>query len=213
MSDSSIHKSLAASSRMSKISKLTRSTKVLDDLKKSSVGEINALGDFMKQLVESRRAKKDAERAASASPRLSDSRATSASAIEQGETIVSVSSTMRREEEHPISDPLQCGNSRLAKIAVSYDFQSINSPLSGFEGAILNKKEFHSMLRQCLSVNLSKEELEAVFQKIDVSMFGDIYLRLFLCMWQYCEYNCISILVLVCSESEIHSSSHLGQRQ
>lgn len=186
MSDSStsIHKSLAASSRMSKISKLTRSTKVLDDLKKSSVGEINALGDFMKQLVESRRAKKDADRAASASPRLSDSRAASASAlaIEQGDMITSIPAPGRREEDQLNSDPLQRGNSRLAKIAVSYDFQSINSPLSGFEGAILNKKEFHSMLRQCLSVNLSREELDAVFQKIDVSL-GEIYQCVYLCMY------------------------------
>ncbi len=155
----SLHKSLTSSSRMSKISKLTRSTKVLDDLKKSSVGEIHALGEFMKQLVESRRVMK--EHAGSVSPRISSSRAASG----EGDAAISV----KKEEDNASSDPLQRGNSRLAKIAVSYDFQSINSPLSGFEGAILTKKEFHSMLRQCLSVNLSKDELDAVFEKIDVS--------------------------------------------
>jgi len=63
--------------------------------------------------------------------------------------------------------PLEAANRKLKKISVSFDSQSYNSHLAGFQGARLTKDDFATLLRRCLNITLRKAELDALFERMD----------------------------------------------
>eukprot|EP01038_Epipyxis_sp_PR26KG_P008892 gene8892-11995_t len=65
------------------------------------------------------------------------------------------------------ASPLEIANAKLTKIALTFDSQSSNNHLAGFDGAKLKKNEFRTLLRRCLNINLRNVEFEAFFQSMD----------------------------------------------
>lgn len=124
-----------------------KSTHRLDELSKSSLNELSSvMDDFRKLLIENRRKNGLSESSAS-----------------------SVSSAPLKSEsaEYEGLTPLEIANRKLKKISVSFDSQSYNSHLAGFQGAKLTKPEFETLLRRCLNINLKKIELDALFDTMD----------------------------------------------
>lgn len=70
--------------------------------------------------------------------------------------------------------PLQQATDKVAKVSLSFDFRSANNPLAGFYGTELNKKEFAQALRRCLNINLSRPELDALFDSMDANGNGRV---------------------------------------
>ena len=75
-------------------------------------------------------------------------------------------------EESQSADPLLRANNKLKKIAVSFDSSSYNSHLAGFQGAKLQKQEFHMLLRRCLNIHLKAGEFDALFTTMDADGSG-----------------------------------------
>lgn len=75
-------------------------------------------------------------------------------------------------EESQSADPLLRANNKLKKIAVAFDSSSYNSHLAGFQGAKLQKQEFHMLLRRCLNIHLKASEFDALFTTMDADRSG-----------------------------------------
>eukprot|EP01033_Poteriospumella_lacustris_P013226 gene13226-9473_t len=75
-------------------------------------------------------------------------------------------------EESQSADPLLRANNKLKKVAVSFDSSSYNSHLAGFQGAKLQKQEFHMLLRRCLNIHLKSGEFDALFSTMDADGSG-----------------------------------------
>jgi hypothetical protein len=124
-----------------------KSTHKLDDLSKSSLTELSSvMNDFRRLLIENRRNNQF-----------------------ETSTISSENSSPLRTESAEFQglSPLEIANRKLTKISVSFDSQSYNSHLAGFQGAKLSKEEFDILLRRCLNINLKKPELDALFIDMD----------------------------------------------
>jgi hypothetical protein len=125
-----------------------KSTHRLDELSKSSLTELSSvMDDFRKILIENRR--KNVMSGSSSVASQSTASLKSESAEYEGLT------------------PLEIANKKLKKISVSFDSQSYNSHLAGFQGAKLTKNEFETLLRRCLNINLKRIELDALFDTMD----------------------------------------------
>ena len=122
-----------------------RLTHQLEELSKSCLEDISAMGDFRKVLLDNRRKMKKASSESNAST-------VTLPSIADAETLT----------------PAESADRKLTKISISFDAQSANSHLAGFSGAMLNKKEFAVQLRRCLNINLTKDELDELFAKMDV---------------------------------------------
>mmetsp|Transcript_10431 Transcript_10431/g.15716 ORF Transcript_10431/g.15716 Transcript_10431/m.15716 type:complete len:420 (+) Transcript_10431:662-1921(+) len=174
-SDASARKSLNSSTNYTR-----PSTRVLDDLKKSSVDEITALSEFKKVLVESRRASKISQGLVPGAitsfmeKEATFSRANTAAEYEDTASIESRPHSVQSKSvsRSATTDPLQLANEKIAKVSLSFDFRSPNNPLTGFYGTQLDKKEFAQSLRRCLNINLSRSELDALFDSIDANGNG-----------------------------------------
>lgn len=70
------------------------------------------------------------------------------------------------------SDPVTAADQKLTKVSISFDSRSANNDLSGFSGALLNKRDFQTQLRRCLNINLKQIEVDALFAKMDVDNSG-----------------------------------------
>jgi hypothetical protein len=71
--------------------------------------------------------------------------------------------------------PLARANMKLTKVSVSFNAQSSNNDLSGFQSGLpLSLNEFDRQLRRCLNITLTREELEDVFANMDADGSGDI---------------------------------------
>jgi len=70
------------------------------------------------------------------------------------------------------ADPLKTANAKLGKASLSYAPSAELNILAGFQGQDLNVEEFDVQLRRCLQVNLSKQELEAIFSSMDADGSG-----------------------------------------
>ena len=77
------------------------------------------------------------------------------------------------DEDHKLT-PLERANKKLTKLSVTFDSQSANNDLSGFQGAPLTVDELAVQLSRCLNINLHRDELEAVFKTMDLDDSGDI---------------------------------------
>ena len=81
------------------------------------------------------------------------------------------------------SDPLETGNAKLTKFAIRHDSRRANNDLEGFNGHTLNKEEFDYQLKRCLTIYMTREELDAVFAHMDTdksdSIDGVEFLRYF----------------------------------
>lgn len=129
-----------------------KSTHMLDELSKSSLSEVSSImDDFRRLLVENRR-KNQLNNTSSSAPSSS-----------------SLSPSFRSEskEIEETCTPLEAANRKLTKISISFDSQSYNSHLAGFQGSKLDKAEFDVLLRRCLNINLRKVELDALFANMD----------------------------------------------
>jgi hypothetical protein len=136
-----------------------KSTHKLDELSKSSLSELSTvMDDFRKLLVENRRKNNQVLFGGSSS--------VSSSSLESPSAISFRSSTKDGEEDEQIA-PLEAANRKLTKISISFDSQSYNNHLAGFQGAKLSKAEFEILLRRCLNINLRKAELDALFENMD----------------------------------------------
>ena len=70
---------------------------------------------------------------------------------------------------------LQRANRKLTKISVSFNALSSNNDLSGFQSGLpLHPDEFDKQLKRCLNINLTQEELLALFAEMDADGSGDI---------------------------------------
>jgi len=74
----------------------------------------------------------------------------------------------------PVNDPLKTGNAKLTKFAIRYDSRRMNNDLEGFHGLVLDKDAFDYQLKRCLSIYLTKDELDALFVYIDTDKGGTI---------------------------------------
>ena len=72
------------------------------------------------------------------------------------------------------TDPLTTGNAKLTKFAIRYDSRRMNNDLAGFHGHALDKPSFDYQLKRCLSIYLTKPELDALFLFIDTDKGGTI---------------------------------------
>jgi hypothetical protein len=120
-----------------------RSTHILDELSKSCVEDINAMSEYRRLLLESRKKLKHTSEGTSSKIMLAPI------------------------EKEPELSPSEAADQKLTKISISFDSQSYNSHLAGFSGSKLNKKEFAVHLRRCLNIHLKKSELDALFEKMD----------------------------------------------
>ena len=65
--------------------------------------------------------------------------------------------------------PLQRAEYKLGKCSMIYDKRRMNDDLAGFsDGPPLTYDEFHTQLRRCLNINLTREEFEALFDHMDM---------------------------------------------
>jgi hypothetical protein len=71
-------------------------------------------------------------------------------------------------------DPLKTGNAKLTKFAIRYDSRRMNNDLAGFHGYALDKPSFDYQLKRCLSIYLTRDELDALFLFIDTDKGGTI---------------------------------------
>jgi hypothetical protein len=122
-----------------------KSTHVLEILRKSSIDEINVMHNFRKTLIESR---------------LKNNQASLKS-------ISNISQSQSNDSYYNDLDPLEIADRKLTKISLSFDYGSVNSHLEGFQGPRLTKTEFNILLKRCLNINLRKQELDALFLKMD----------------------------------------------
>lgn len=114
-----------------------KSTHYLDALCKSSLNEFSTLSQFRKQIIN------DREKPAAQSANI-----------------------FRRTQSKGV-DPLESGNAKLTKFAIRHDSRRENNDLEGFNGYSLNKEEFDYQLKHCLTIYLTRDELDAVFTHID----------------------------------------------
>jgi len=173
-SDASAQKSLSSSSNYNR-----PSIRVLDDLKKSSVGEISALSDFKKILVETRRASKISQGLVPGLSTTKDftevtfSRMTTATEFEDSSSVESRPQSVESICQSAL-DPLQRANDKVARVSASLDLlrSGAANPLEGFYGTAMDKNDFAQALRRCLNVRLSRQELDALFASLDVGPLG-----------------------------------------
>ena len=119
-----------------------KSTHKLESLKTSVLGEINHISKINRILLTER----GKQREALAAER----------ALSMG-TVLKVELT-----------PLVSAEKKLANIAIKYDARRMNNDLAGFiYGPELTYDEFDTQLRRCLNINLSNEELHALFHQMD----------------------------------------------
>mmetsp|Transcript_9571 Transcript_9571/g.21513 ORF Transcript_9571/g.21513 Transcript_9571/m.21513 type:complete len:281 (-) Transcript_9571:1924-2766(-) len=149
----------------------TRSTHMLSELTQSSVGDVSAMDDYRKILLENRKKMKN-----------------SASTLKpKAVKLAPIASTASEDDDSSLGFTtfLEKADKKLTKISISYDAQSYNSHLQGFSGALLAKEEFGTQLRRCLNINLKKKELSALFDKMDDDSSGLIdgveFVRYFFC--------------------------------
>lgn len=129
---------------------LLKSTHSLSELSKSSLSEVSSvMDDYRKLLLENRKKNQMMDPFSS----------TDVSEIGSART--------DEDEEFLKLDPVQRADQKLTKISISFDSQSYNSHLAGFQGAKLTKEEFGILLRRCLNIHLKKIELDALFNKMD----------------------------------------------
>ncbi|KAJ1433841.1 hypothetical protein B484DRAFT_429403 [Ochromonadaceae sp. CCMP2298] len=136
----------------------TRSTHMLSELTQSSVGDVSAMDDYRKILLENRKKMKN-----------------SASTLKpKAVKLAPIASTASEDDDSSLGFTtfLEKADKKLTKISISYDAQSYNSHLQGFSGALLAKEEFGTQLRRCLNINLKKKELSALFDKMDDDSSG-----------------------------------------
>lgn len=117
-----------------------KSTHYLDALCKSSLNEFSTLSQFRKQIINDRE-----------------------------KPMARSTSTVGKTQSKSI-DPLQSGNAKLTKFAIRHDSRRMNNDLEGFNGHSLNKEEFDYQLKHCLTIYLTREELDAVFMHMDTDM-------------------------------------------
>ena len=110
----------------------------MDALCKSSLNEFSTLSQFRKQIIN------DREKPLSRSP-----------------------SSLKAAASKSARDPLLTGNAKLTKFAIRHDSRRMNNDLEGFNGHSLSKEEFDYQLKRCLTIYLTREELDAVFEHID----------------------------------------------
>ena len=115
-----------------------KSTHYLDALCKSSLDEFSTLSQFRKQIINDR--EKPTSHAAN---------------------------TFCRPSSKIEADPLLTGNAKLTKFAIRHDSRRMNTDLEGFHGHSLDKEQFDYQLKRCLTIYLTRHELDAVFQHID----------------------------------------------
>eukprot|EP01040_Poterioochromonas_malhamensis_P005369 gene5372-5756_t len=125
---------------------------MLDELSKSSLSEVSSImDDFRRLLVENRR----------------KNQLNSTSSSVPSSSSLSPSFRSESKEIEETCTPLEAANRKLTKISISFDSQSYNSHLAGFQGSKLDKAEFDVLLRRCLNINLRKVELDALFANMD----------------------------------------------
>ena len=117
-----------------------KSTHYLESLCKSSLNEFSTLSTFRKQIIN------DREKPHSHA------------------TTMLASSFPKKNEK---ADPLETGNAKLTKFAIKHDSRRANNDLEGFNGFALSKEEFDYQLKRCLTIYLTRDELDAVFTYID----------------------------------------------
>ena len=128
-----------------------RSTYKLDALKKTSIDEFKTMADFRKVLLENRK-----------------KNGLSLSSLPLHKKINQES--VDNNPTGDVYDPLKAANEKLSKVSLSYDSLMVNSPLLAFDGTILQKNQFQTLLRRCLNITLKKEEIDALFINMDVSL-------------------------------------------
>lgn len=143
--------------KMSKTKKSAtlKSTHYLDALCKSSLNEFSTLSQFRKQIINDR---------------------------EKPNVMTRSTSSLGRTQAKSV-DPLVTGNDKLTKFAIRHDSRRANTDLEGFHGHTLNKDEFDYQLKRCLTIYLTREELDAVFTHVDtdcsLTIDGVEFLRYF----------------------------------
>ncbi|RYG63268.1 hypothetical protein EON64_16260, partial [archaeon] len=129
---------------------LLTSTHRLEQLSKSSLDEVSSfMDDYRKILLGNRRA---GSFSSSASLALGSQESGQSEGF--GDSLVQLTA-------------LQRADAQLTRVSISFDAQSYNSHLAGFQGSRLSKAEFETLLRRCLNVVLSAGELEALFRRMD----------------------------------------------
>ena len=152
-------------------------THKLEELSKSSIGDIVSMDDFRKVLIAERnKQKKIYGDLTGGSSILSLSKKGSGSSLLgslKGLGSLSKLGTIGGDEgtvnttRYSVVD-LETANQKLAKVALSYNALSVFNVLKGFQGAKMNLKEFNAQLKRCININLTKGELEAMFKSMDV---------------------------------------------
>lgn len=103
-------------------------------------------------------------------------------------------------------DPLLTGNAKLTKFAIRHDSRRMNNDLEGFNGHSLNKEEFDYQLKRCLTIYLTREELDAVFEHIDAdqSQFldGVEFLRYFFRLGQDARHRIQADIVATAAKTQ-----------
>lgn len=129
-------------SKSVKASTSLKSTHYLDVLCKSSLNEFSTLSQFRKQIINDRE------------------KPMSHTSTDAGR--------YRRSKSRPdANSPLETGNAKLTKFAIRHDSRRANNDLEGFDGHTLSKEEFDYQLKRCLTIYLTREELDAVFLHMD----------------------------------------------
>lgn len=123
-------------------------THLLDDLSKSSVQEINALQQYRHELMKQRLLEKKKSSAAS------------------------VGSIDKKSNDQ--IDPLASARAKLAQYSTSYNAQSFTNSLQGFKGEPMTKEQFATQLKRSLNLYLTKMEMDALFESMDVDGSGSI---------------------------------------
>lgn len=154
----------------------------LQELSKSSLTEASSvMDDFRRILVENRLRMASTIRVASpkSNKRLEKQRSLSMQSSTQltGNSLVipgkqndfedSLQSIDASSSKAHNIDPLTRANEKLKMIAISFDAQSANSHLDGFQGSKLTKEELTTQLRRCINVHLRPTELDALFSSMD----------------------------------------------
>lgn len=134
-----------------------KSTHILDELSKSCLADIHTLHDFRKVLFSNKLKK---------APHV----------VETNDETLDPSTENHNYLNEGIGNgyitALRAANDKLTKRSLSHDSRDPISYLLGFEGLKLDKYDFNVQIRRCLNINLTRDELEALFFSMDVDTSG-----------------------------------------